>query len=452
MKLPIGLVCLTLFVNVRSTPGAEALETDPALHLLFWDQDDVTNTFGKIVFGAESLQPESDTIGFPNMQFGCELPRSDGTAWIYGWRMANWEDRSRRAIEIVRCMTADGLHFTNTEIVASQTNQDWQGFANIIQRPTDGALFLFAWAPAALHVFRSYNGRDWQLLTAKAYGDHDAMCVIWYPPFGEFVNYQNTLQPFPKRYPDNIGAYRRVLSFRRSKDGVQWESFSPTFLMGESLWTPDAEDPVDLEFYRSIVFPNQSRYAMLLQDYLAPPPEANSRRAKTKHGPRSHVEWAISRDGLNWQRPHRETDATENTGGLPVQGPLTRNGVMRFYSPDGKAAVLPEDRIFYVTCRANGAFSTPLFAMPSTGLFLSANVLYAPAEGTTGRAYVMAELRDKSGGVIRGFERGKCLIANQDGHAIPLRWDTADGSALVGRKVRLRFYLRDARIYSVREK
>jgi hypothetical protein len=95
-------------------------------------------------------------------------------------------------------------------------------------------------------VFRSDDGRHWQALTEKAYGDHDAMCIIWYPPWNEFLNFQNTLQPFPKRYPDNVGAHRRVASFRRSKDGVHWDSFTPPFLQPERLWTPDANDPVDL--------------------------------------------------------------------------------------------------------------------------------------------------------------------------------------------------------------
>jgi hypothetical protein len=419
------------------------------VYLLFWDEADIAEPFGKIVFGAEPLRADREAVGFPDMQYGCEAPRDDGSTWVYGWRMANWADCPHRTLEVIRCVTADGLHFTGAETVGAWTNKDWQGFANIVRRPTDGALFLFPWSAGVLQVFRSMDGRQWQQLTDHAYTGHDAMCIFWYPPLGEFVNMQNTLQPYPKRYPDNIGAYRRVASFRRSKDGVQWTSFSPAFLGGADLWTPDADDPADLEFYRSIVFPLQGRYAMLLQDYLPPPPEANSRRATTKHGPRSHVEWAISRDGLNWKRPYRQTDATELVGGLPVQGPMVRGGLVRFYSPGGSVAALPEDRIFYVTCRANGEFTTPPVVMPATGLCLNANVLYRPNEGTTGRAYVMVELRDENGVVIPGYERGKCLLANQDGRALPLVWGDAGGSALAGRAVRLRIYLRDAKIYGL---
>ncbi len=118
----------------------------------------------------------------------------------------------------------DGKTFGNAETVFRYANENWQGFANIVHRPTDGALFLFSWAPESLHVFRSDNGTDWRLLTVNAYADHDAMCVTWHRELGEFVNYQNTLQSYEKRYPDNIGNFRRILSFRRSTDGVQWTS------------------------------------------------------------------------------------------------------------------------------------------------------------------------------------------------------------------------------------
>jgi hypothetical protein len=201
--------------------------------------------------------------------------------------------------------------------------------------------------------------------------------------------FRTHLQEYAKRYPDNIGSYRRVLSFRKSADGVTWDGFSPPFLKDSQYWTPDEQDPVDLEFYRSVVFPTQGRYAMLLQDYIAPPPEANSRRQTTKHGPRSEAEWAISRDGLNWSRPYRDQDPTALVGALAVQGPLIRDGVMRFYERDRVIASIPEGRVFYVTGRGNCEFSTPRFQMPLKGITIDANLLYQVTEGPTGRSYLM---------------------------------------------------------------
>lgn len=446
----LQIACLVLLLSVSTAAAAGP----PAgrLYLPFWDAADVLDPAGsKIQFVASPLQNGGRTEGYPEMQFGCEVPRGDGNAWVYGWKLVNWQGPGTRTVEVVRVATRDGLHFSEPQTVWSQANKAWQGFVNIVRRPTDGSLFLFSYSAGELRVYRSEDGTKWQTLTDKAYVDHDAMCITWYEPWQEFLNYQNTLEPFAKRYPDNIGNYRRVFSFRRSPDGVRWQPFSPPFVHGEKYWRPDAEDPVDFEFYRGIVFPMQGRFAMLVQDYIAPPPEANSRRATTKHGPRSEVEWAISRDGLNWSRPYRELDATQHVGGLPVQGPLARNGVLRFYSPGGGISSVPEDRVFAVTCRGNGEFSTVKFAMPEKGLTLNASALYEPSEGDAGRAYVMAELRDEHGKTIPGYERSRCLIANQDGDAIPLKWDGKTGSELKGQRVAVRFYLREAKIYFIGE-
>ncbi len=61
----------------------------------------------------------------------------------------------------------------------------------------------------------------------------------------------------------------------------------------------------------------------------------------------------------------------------------------------------------------------------------------------------MAELRDEDGSVLPGCEMSNCIIENQDGRSISLLWDGVNGNEFAGRKVRLRFFLRDAKIYSV---
>ena len=423
--------------------------SERGLPLLFWEPQDITDPFGRIEFRAEPLQNLGAATGYPHMQYGCEVTRAEGGSFIYGWRVQNWADTDNRELEVVRCATEDGITFFDEEVVYSHGGTAWQGFANIVRRPDDGAIFVFSWAAHRLYVFRSDDGKSFTLLTEEAYAGHDAMCVTWYPPFGQFLNYQTVTQPYPKRYPDNIGDLRRVLSFRRSADGVRWESFSPSFLGGEELWLPDSADPADLEFYRVVVFPHLGRYAMLLVDYMPPPAEANSRRATTKHGPSYMAEWAISRDGLNWNRSFRDTNAYMSQFWLALQGPLVRDGVLRFYHPDGRIAGLPSDRIFYATCRANGEFSTPSFSMPAEGLVLNAHAMYREVERPSGQAYIMAELRDGGGEVIAGYERTKCLFEDCDGRELPLVWEGKNGSEFAGKQVRIRFFLRDAKIYGI---
>ena len=445
-SLKASLVFCVIFVT--DTLQAEN-PAPPALSLPFWDSEDTHHVVGKLDFQAEPLQREGFAEGYPVMWYGCEAPRDDRSVWIYGWKLTNWQVRATRTIEIVRVVTSDGRKFTGEETVLSLLNPDWQGFVNIVRRPTDGRLFFFSWLAGILQIYASEDGTDWQKLTDEAYKGHDAMNVIWYPPFQEFVNFQNALEPYPKRYPDNIGELRRVLSFRRSKDAVSWDSFSPASLEGKEYLTPDDQDPIDLEFYRSIVFPTQGRYAMLLLDYIAPPPEANSRRKSSKHGPLKEVEWVISRDGINWSRNFRDMDATGQICALPVQGPFLSEGKLRFYERDAAIDSVTEGRIFHVTGRGNCEFSTVGFSMPEKGLTLDADVLYLPGEGDIGRAYVMAELHDENGKVLPGYEREKCLIENQQGQALPLLWEGKNGSELNGRQVRTRFYFREAKLYSL---
>jgi len=63
----------------------------------------------------------------------------------------------------------------------------------------------------------------------------------------------------------------------------------------------------------------------------------------------------------------------------------------------------------------------------------------------------MAELRDENNAVLSGYEMPKCLIENREGREIPLMWDGKNGKEHAGQKVRLRFFLRDAKIYTVTE-
>jgi hypothetical protein len=160
-------------------------------------------------------------------------------------------------------------------------------------------------------------------------------------------------------------------------------------------------------------------------------------------------EWAISRDGLNWKRPFRDTNVYEDQFWLALQGPLEREGMLRFYHPDGRIASLPDDRIFYATCRANGEFSTHTFTMPTNGLTLNARATYREAEGDSGQAYVMCELLNPDGQVIPAYERTQCVLENVDGRDLPLLWDGKNAAERAGTEVRLRFFLRDAKVYGV---
>ena len=95
MRVVAFATVLTLSLHV-------AFAEEPSVRLLFWDAEDIAESFGDIRFGAEVLENEGRADGYPDMQYGCEVPRVDGAAWIYGWRIRNWSDPQNRAFTSIR--------------------------------------------------------------------------------------------------------------------------------------------------------------------------------------------------------------------------------------------------------------------------------------------------------------------------------------------------------------
>ena len=428
--LKFGLLILLL----SSPQSAWAQST---AHLTFWEAADVSDVVGPISFGAEKLQPLA-LSGWPGGHFGTAIERDANSVWAYSWSIGNWENSSQRQFVIRRASTSNGKNFSNTQTVFTQVQPGAQGFANIVHRPTDNRLFAFSWESGNMRVWRSdANGANWQDL-GIAYSGHDAMNIIWHPGIGKFLNYQTHLKPWPEKDPDdNLANLRRVLQFRTSDDGVHWQNVSPEFLGGAPFWEPDGMDHPDLEFYRVATFPHLGRYAMLLLDYTADP-NTPGQHSQVRVG----TEWAISRDGLNWSRPFREINAEELLDWTPVQGPLAIGDKLRFnHHADG--AELPHDRIFHVASADQAQFVSKPFAMPKGGLFLNADV----DQGVNSR--IEAELLDVNGNVIPGYERANSVVADQDGHAIALSWNGNASGPFAGLATRVRFHLRDAKIFGV---
>jgi len=402
----------------------------------FWSEEDTLGIVGQLGFGTEAPQPANSITGWPGTQYAAEIPIDEQSSWAYSWTIDNFGTPNQRRFRISRSMTSDGQSFTDSQVVFSALQPGAQGFANVVRRPTDGRLFGFSWRAGTLDVWRSdSNAANWEY-QGEAYSGHDAMNIIWHPGLGKFLNYQTYLKPWPEKDPDdNLANLRRVIEFRTSADGIHWEDISPSFLGGKAFWEPDQLDDPDMEFYRVATFPVQGRYAMMLLDYKADPntPGEHSRV-------RLRTEWAISNDGLNWQRPFRNSNAEQYTGWTPVQGPLiTENGL--FFNDSGNYATMATDRIFYVKSTGDAQYTTLPITIPTSGLFLNAEV--------SGSSFVRAELLNSNGQVIPGFDSSGLLIENQNGGNLPLLWNGNNASQLAGQTAQLRFYLRDAKIYDV---
>jgi len=169
---------------------------------------------------------------------------------------------------------------------------------------------------------------------------------------------------------------------------------------------------------------------------------------RDKHGPQLDTEWWFSRDGLRWERPYRNINATPDGVKIITHNPMIIDGKILFHFGD-KLYGMKEDRITFVGARANAEFSTVSFEMPDANLFLNAAVPSPDRAFAKNQAYIMTTIMDEKGNSIPGFEPEKCLIHDSDQIDLPLQWGEKSARELVGRKIRLRFYLRSANMYAV---
>ncbi len=90
----------------------------------------------------------------------------------------------------------------------------------------------------------------------------------------------------PSQKNDNLKGYRRVVDRMVSADGLQWHD-------RRHVIEPDAQDPVDLQFYYlNVTYTPQGRVGMLGHYRL--------------YAQTTDIEWCFSQDGIHWTRSHRE--------------------------------------------------------------------------------------------------------------------------------------------------
>ena len=193
------------------------------------------------------------------------------------------------------------------------------------------------------------------------------------------------------------------------------------------------------------------------------------------HGPHIMEEWWVGSKTQRgpeeiqaWRRPFKRFRAAPHDVWLMSQ-PVTYDDRLVWVADTG-VYTLPMYRLAGIRAVANGEFSTDAFAVPAAtlgggsngsleGLSVNVDASWKGFIVTGGcdegcAAYLMAELQDaNTNRTIPGFERGNCILMNIDGLRVPLKWDrngtvTAPPAPAAGSLVRLRFYFRDATIYS----
>ena len=463
LSLPLGVL---LLIDLSASAGEQPVQP----LLLFMQPGDAHEPVGKLTFEANPLklrgrilpigsavsasQPAEGAPGKhhrrPGLHFRALLavPQTDGAYLVFGndTEDAGTEPRTFRW-RLYHVRTTDGYHYTDLKEVYRNPQGPWLIETSMVRQESTGRMFFYPWSrsePAekghALWGFVSDDGEQWRPLSDRPiYFEHDAFGMMWDVRTNRFLTGQVTHQAWKKPYPDNMGnETRRVLSMRTSQDGVKWETIGNA--EHDGLITPDDQDTPDVEFYRLQPFAYGDRYLAMADLYAASP------LTPKKHGPHLTCEWWVSADGIHWQRPWRSVSAQGDTPYPVKMTPMWLGREMLFWL-EGEVCGLPEYRIASIGSRSNAEFSTTPFAMPDKPLLLNASI--PEGEGLFDQAYVQVELRDETGKPIPGYERDQCVLQAIDDTRIPLRWGDRTGRELAGKKVTLRFCLRDARIYAL---
>jgi hypothetical protein len=430
------------------------------MRIVFSGTTEIHDAFGRLHYGANALQYVGVPRGLPPMRIRGVVPQGDGSYYIYG--CTGGPDRPWR---LLRARTFDGLQYEATEVVHESEPGRWLGEHDVVHNPETGQLLCLHWSRGdighALWGFASEDGRTWRPLADRPlYHDHDAFGTMWHPSLKRYVIYQATYQPWQKPYPDNLGdGIRRVLHIRTSEDGAHWEPSADVGMHGPyaasgQMITPDDADPPEAEFYRFKAFAYGEGFAGMMLVYAPSPQVANVRFPFSMHGMHLTGEWWISHDGMAWQRPYRDVHAPGAAGFTIDHAPITAHGWHLWVVQDAsglRAYGVPENRLFFVGSLANAGFSTPALTLSGERITLNAALGFhgQPRAGIFGGAYVMAELRKEDGEALAGYEKEHCVFFHLDDPVTALHWGERTGQELAGQRVRLRLYLRDARIYAV---
>lgn len=378
---------------------------------------------------------------------------------------------------------------------------------------SDGGVYVYAshGTPTSPNSFFPEKIDKNGTLLASFY-DHDDVNLIWDAPNKRWVDMQIMLQVYDKTMCDNVGKpsseVRRVVTSRVSSNGVDWTGdlgckndtnkrnpYHCQEAISEYTMVPSREDPPELEFYRIRPFVVGQNYMAHTLLYAPSPKEViaasgygrHPKSCKPEpslscccHGPHMYEEWwigpRVDQDitlSANWRRPFFDTKAFPGhdhyamAQPLLFEGPVGRelassdhDAVFHIWVSNAQVYGLPKHRISGLYAAANGAFSTPPFALPGEDhyIYINANVSWPSHHGDHSgnpegcdegcAAYLMAELLDTNGNVFPGYSRDQCIILNHDGLELPLQWKGAI-PLLGGTAVTLRVYFRDSIIYSV---
>lgn len=381
----------------------------------------------------------------------------DGDVYRMYYRGSHADEKLRSAHEEVTCyaVSKDGVHWEKPSLGL----HEWNGSKdnNIILKGLGSHCFVAfrdenpdcppeakykgisrgrPHGKTGLYVFQSPDGVRWSLIKEQPVitkGAFDSQnLAFWDPHTKQYVDYHRIF----------INGVRSIMTCT-SDDFVNWSQ--PVLLK-----YPDA--------------PNQHLYTNAIRPYFRAPHIRIG--FPTRYIPRgSQVEpvFMASRDGVTFKRyPNpiiprtAPKDRDGNRSNYMAHGLLQLPGKKDTLSVYGTEAYYagPDSRLRRFEYRVDGFVS--LRAGEKAGVVTTKPIRFSGERLTLNYdaadgGQVAVEVLDADGQPIEGLSRSDCRVLQDDEIAAKVRWSDAERlSSLSGKTIRLRFYLRNADLYSMR--
>ncbi len=321
-----------------------------------------------------------------------------------------------------------------------------------------------------LYKYHSKNGTDWNQLAGPFTLETNDSCYLYEFSGEKHISYHKYEIP---AFPGGLVPYdvargtTRLIAMRSSDDGIHNWSDPARFVM-----TPDWRDPADTQFMELSPIEYPGGYIATLTVY--------HNLTQT-----IDVQWAASRDGVNWWRPARKPMLRNGSlgdygGGMiwPFRVPvmdgnklqiyysgsqglhgdlfkskrwnsliargelLNKNpGALSTYGALCRATVDDASRLWALTTASGGPYQGTATTKPNrlTGKKLLVNIV------TRKDGQLLVELLDGENNPLPGFSRNDCNPIQVDQHRMQVTWK--GGTVAPKKAVKVKFYLQRVFLY-----
>jgi hypothetical protein len=319
--------------------------------------------------------------------------------------------------------------------------------------------------PSGLYRYRSRDGKAWKVVEGPLQLNTSDSCYIYRLADGAYVSYHKISEPaFPGGMVpfDVADGVVRLIVRRTSKDGSHW-SDPPALMMA-----PDWRDPADTQFMELCPLSVPGGYVATLTVFHSLTQTID-------------LQWAASRDGINWWRPERRpalanTALGEYGGGMiwPMQSLVPDGDRLHVYytGTEGLHGDLYNTRASgprvlrargEIISRQSftyggdyGALCRATWTADRLWALAGAHGGYTEGAATTRRAdlagkqlvvnaksrpggTLRVELLSADGQVLSGFSAADCEPVAGDHHATTVRWKGGDRAPAGAAKARYLF-------------